>query len=283
MKKATTRVNYQQRISLVIEHIWNNLECPLDINRLADIACFSPYHFHRLYRGMLGETVSNTIRRLRLHHASSALLRSEQAVETIAKRFQYSGATAFIRAFVKQYGLTPEAYRQAKPRLTVIDKPNFIPQEFSAMFDVTYTQLEDINLAYLPHQGDYMNIGSTFEQLFSHAAGQGLMGADTRSFGLYYDDPASVATDKIRSEACLTASNATSPLETKTLGTQKYVAIVFKGPYAELETAYNWLYRQWLPEQQLELANAPVVEEYLNNPRELPPTEWLTRIHIPIA
>ncbi|AWB65806.1 hypothetical protein C2869_04840 [Saccharobesus litoralis] len=57
MKKAKTRVNYQNRLSRVVDYIWQNLTQPLDINQLADIACFSPYHFHRLYRGMLGETV----------------------------------------------------------------------------------------------------------------------------------------------------------------------------------------------------------------------------------
>ncbi|AWB65805.1 hypothetical protein C2869_04835 [Saccharobesus litoralis] len=72
----------------------------------------------------------------------------------IAKRYQYSGATAFIRAFQQQYSLTPEAYRQAKPRLTALQKPQFLAKEYTTMFDVTFTQLEEITLAYLPHQGD---------------------------------------------------------------------------------------------------------------------------------
>ncbi|AWB65804.1 hypothetical protein C2869_04830 [Saccharobesus litoralis] len=130
-------------------------------------------------------------------------------------------------------------------------------------------------------------MGNTFEQLFTHAAGQGLLennSTQNRSFGLYYDDPETVATDKLRSKAGLTVDRAVqAPLETETLPPQKYVSIEFKGPYSELETAYHWLYHQWLPEKQLELADAPVVEEYLNNPRELPPSEWLTRINIPIA
>jgi AraC family transcriptional regulator len=55
-----------------------------------------------------------------------------------------------------------------------------------------------------------------------------------------------------------------------------------KGPYAELERAYAWLYGTWLPQSGEEAADRPVFEEYLNNPRALPPQEWLTDICLPL-
>jgi AraC family transcriptional regulator len=56
-----------------------------------------------------------------------------------------------------------------------------------------------------------------------------------------------------------------------------------KGPYAELHKAYRWLYRDWLPKSGEQCADRPCFEEYLNNPRTLPPEEWLTDICLPLA
>jgi len=62
----------------------------------------------------------------------------------------------------------------------------------------------------------------------------------------------------------------------------KYVSILFKGSYAELERPYNWLFGEWIPNNRLEAANFPPFEEYLNNPKETPPNELLTRINCKI-
>ena len=70
MTRKETRESYAKRLQRVVEHIWANLDQPLDLNQLADIACLSPYHFHRVYRAMIGETVTETLSRSRLHRAS---------------------------------------------------------------------------------------------------------------------------------------------------------------------------------------------------------------------
>jgi AraC family transcriptional regulator len=56
-----------------------------------------------------------------------------------------------------------------------------------------------------------------------------------------------------------------------------------RGPYAELNKAYRWLYREWLPTSGEQCADRPIFEEYLNNPRALPPEQWLTDICLPLA
>jgi len=76
------------------------------------------------------------------------------------------------------------------------------------MFNVETISIDEINLAGYPHKGDYMEITGTFEKLFMEANSQNLLNEKTRSFGLYYDDPKSVATDELRSMACLTVANA---------------------------------------------------------------------------
>jgi AraC family transcriptional regulator len=58
--------------------------------------------------------------------------------------------------------------------------------------------------------------------------------------------------------------------------------LVFRGPYAELERAYSWLYRDWLPASGEEPADQPAREDYLNDPKTTPPAEWLTAVMLPL-
>ena len=62
-----------------------------------------------------------------------------------------------------------------------------------------------------------------------------------------------------------------------------YARLRYKGPYADMKDAYRWLYNTWLPHSGYEAADAPCFEDYLNNPRDVPPTELLTDIHLPLA
>ncbi|MEW8499130.1 MAG: GyrI-like domain-containing protein, partial [Candidatus Thiodiazotropha taylori] len=57
------------------------------------------------------------------------------------------------------------------------------------------------------------------------------------------------------------------------------VSLLFKGSYAELEKPYDWLFGQWLPQSGYEAADFPPFEEYLNDPKDTPPSELLTRIN----
>jgi AraC family transcriptional regulator len=71
-------------------------------------------------------------------------------------------------------------------------------------FQATVRDIPAIRVAALPHRGDYINIGSTFERLSALAAAQGLFGPHTRSFGIYYDDPSATPRESLRSDACIT-------------------------------------------------------------------------------
>lgn len=61
---------YAARLARVLDHIYDHLDEPLDIQKLAEIACLSPYHWHRIYHAMYGESLPTTVRRLRLHRAA---------------------------------------------------------------------------------------------------------------------------------------------------------------------------------------------------------------------
>ncbi len=289
--KSSTSTNYRQRLTAVIDYIHDNINGALDINTLADVAIMSPYHFHRVYRELMQETVNATVRRLRLQQAAVQLIRTDLPVKTIAMDVSYGSTEAFTRAFTAQFSISPAAYRDSKQHLNITDEPfiAMLPIEkkrYTTMFNAETIDLEKVNLAAYSHQGDYMEIGSTFEKLFLSANSHNMLDENTRSFGLYYDDPKSVATDSLRAKACLSINEGqalTEDFEHITLPAGKCVSVLFKGPYAELEKPYDWLFGHWIPENNLEIADFPPFEEYLNDPKETPPNELLTRIYCLLA
>lgn len=288
MKNSTSNT-YRQRLTQVIDYIHNNLNGDLSVNTLADIAIMSPYHFHRIYREMAQETLNATIRRLRLQRAAVELIRSDMPIASIAKQVSYGSIEAFSRAFTKQFGDTPSHYREQKQAKQISQEPYIamLPiteKEYDLMYEVEMIQMEELPLYGYHHQGDYMEIGSTFEKLFIYAGSHHLLDQNTRSIGLYFDDPESVDKDKLRSMACLTTQSAVNPNdkdapESTKIPAGKCATLLFKGSYAELEKPYNWFFGEWLPKSGYEAANFPPFEEYLNDPKDTPPSELLTRIH----
>jgi AraC family transcriptional regulator len=142
-----------------------------------------------------------------------------------------------------------------------------------------------IRVAALLHRGDYSQIATTFAQLAGIAASLNLFGPLTRSFAVYYDDPSATPRGALRSDACLTVPEGWSPtsrLELREICGGRYAVALHVGPYADLAHAYKWLYGTWLVQSGEELADRPIVEEYLNDARTVPPNDLRTDIWLPL-
>ncbi len=283
MPKPTTALDYGRRLERVARYIAENLDAKLTLERLAGVAHLSVFHFHRIYREATGETVTDTIRRARLNRAAKDLVAGTPSLAKIARRAGYGSAAAFARAFAADYGLPPAAYR----RRAQLGSPagSLAQTQEMFMYSVEIRDVPALRLAALRHTGSYMDIGGSFERLFALAAPRGLVGPDSQCVGRYYDDPESVATSALRSDACMTLSAGAVPdgaLELIEQPACRCAIVRHRGPYAELERAYRWLFRTWLPQSGEEPDDQPCFEIYLNDPRQLPPTEWLTDVCLPL-
>jgi AraC family transcriptional regulator len=280
MTKPETRMDYGRRIARVTDHIAENLDADLNVERLAGVAHFSPFHFHRIYREATGETLADTVRRLRLHRAAVELTRDDTALERIAKRAGYGTLAAFSRAFATDYGVPPGAYRLRGKLLPPNPKQ---PHAASANYSVQLAPFEGVRLAAIEHRGDYQKIGNSFAKVQIFFVAHEMPA--TRSFGIYFDDPESVQEKELRAEAGLVTDQkipAHQKIREVKIPAMLCASVLHKGPYAELERAYRHLFREWLPGSGYEAADFSCFEEYLNDPREVPPTEWLTRVHLPL-
>lgn len=282
MNGETAWAVYETRLRRVSNHIHEHLDEELDMDGLAEIACLSPYHWHRIYRAIYGETAAATVKRLRLHRAAGDIVETDLGISEIAKRSGYPNVQSFNRIFKAVYGMPPARYRKEGSHTLFESKQ----RKASIMFDISIRTLKPTEVVGVSHQGSYMGIGKAFEQLFGtlYARGQGQPGQ--RMIGIYLDDPDVVAVDKLRSYACVetdAAQPAQAPLERRTLEGGDYAVLRHKGPYAEMHKAYTWLYGEWLPMSGRKLRDTVMFEEYLNNPRDVAPAELLTDINLPLV
>jgi AraC family transcriptional regulator len=271
---------YTERVQRVVDYLAEHLDDALDLETLSRVACFSPYHFHRTYRALLGETVGDTVRRLRLHRAAVDLLDRELSIERTAGRAGYGSQAAFTRAFRAEYGRPPARYRGAR-QVAQLDRERNL-----AMYQVEIISLPRLRVAAIQHRGDYQLAGQLFERLMAVAATTGLLTAGTRSIGIFFDDPAAVQEAELRAAACITVPDSWSPsgefAEAHVEG-GRYARIIHTGPYTELKTAYDWLYQTWLPNSAEEPRDLPCVEEYLNNPRQVAAKDLETAVMMPLV
>ena len=177
--------------------------------------------------------------------------------------------------------MSPQDYRARGG----VPYPALPPKHTTATYPVKIRDIAALPVVALPHHGDYMSIGASFSQLETLLTLRGHLPApQARYFGIYYDDPAGCPTAQLRAAAAvaLGGADATPPLQTLTLAAGRYAVLEHRGAYAELHRAYDWLYRDWLLNSPYQLADAPCLEEYLNDWQQVPPQELRTNIYLPL-
>ena len=106
-------IDYKKRLTNVLEFIASHLDEDLPLEKVAAIAHFSPFHFHRVFKYLTGETLSQYINRQRVEKAAMALMHKDWAMADIASRYGFGDPTSFSRAFKKHYNQTPTKFRKS--------------------------------------------------------------------------------------------------------------------------------------------------------------------------
>ena len=107
------RKAYIGRINKVIRHIEDHLDGDLSLAALSQVAAFSPFHFHRLFKAMVGENVYEYVKRIRLERSAHYLAnRSDWSITEIAAACGFASLSAFSRAFSEHFGVSPREYRR---------------------------------------------------------------------------------------------------------------------------------------------------------------------------
>lgn len=281
-----TAIEYRERLLMVMEHIQANMDGDLQLETLADIAGFSPYHFHRVFRAFMGEPVRQYIKRLRLRRAAKQLLCEEKSVTEVALDAGYETASAFNKAFKQMFGVSPTAF----------DGPVFVPDEFDEQ-RVTI----DAEIRYLPvrkvlYVRRFGLVGGTFTKasqdayrvLWTFLSKYNLWSHIVACLGITPDDFEVVPDADCRFDACMElADDADYQLEgevqEQVIEAGRFAVFMHIGPYDTLWKSWQIIYRDWLPDSGETLRDAAPYEVYIDNPSHTPPDQLRTEIHVPLV
>jgi AraC family transcriptional regulator len=271
-KHEATWNDYQARILRVLIHIQNHLDEALDLEVLARLACFSSFHFHRIFAAMTGETLADHVRRLRLERAARELRSGARQVVQVALDAGYDAHEAFTRAFRAAYGVSPTEFRRATAPIAIRPAPSgvhfkpgtplttFNTDHFpSKVMKVIIKKIKPKRVAYLRHLGPYDQVGQTWQDLTGRLSADRQIHRRSVFIGIGHDNPSVTPAADLRYDACVTVGDEYEP--PKPVGVQTIVgghyAVIKNCPVPKIKEAFHYLYGKWLAESSRELRPAP--------------------------
>ncbi len=283
-QKQSNKAFYDEKLNVIIEYINNNLDNKIDVKTLAEISHFSPFHFHRISRALLGEPIGAYISRTRLETAAKMIRYSTLNIEAIAYNVGFETPSSLSKAFKIHFGISPTEYR--KNKLFNFKKSNIMNATLSIK-KPKIQDIEDQQCLYYRMQGAYQTLDYTgaWKKLWEQVKAQKLFTKGIQHFGLPHDDPKVTDEDKIRYDACLIIHKDAKPdgdIGVKTLSGGKFAVFLYQGSYKYFADVYNHIFNEWLLNTDYELRDEPVRERYISNPERVAEDKLKTEFYIPI-
>ncbi|MCG8313255.1 MAG: AraC family transcriptional regulator [Pseudomonadales bacterium] len=287
---------YRKRIDSVLKYIEENLDRKISLAEAAEVSHFSAYHFHRIFTGLMGETVNDYVVRRRLERAVNRLIfKPELSVTQIAMENGFSSSANFSKAVKLHFGFSPSEIRN--PEKINNSKIGKISSKYGKDFnpadlypqritnDVMNKQnLEDTHMNIEVRELDCQQVCTlasqrgyepeaiyeTWDKLTQWGAGHGVGEAQQQRYAFAFDNPAVTPVDKCRYSASIvidTNIQVRPPFSRSEIPKGMYAVLYFKGPPEETLTAQLSIYSDWLPNSGFEPDNFPMLERYLNDVR----------------
>ena len=317
-----SRQQYISRINRVIDYIEANLDQDLSLASLAKVANFSQFHFHRIFRAMVGETLNGFIQRIRIEKAATRLLDNPKAsITEIAFDCGFSSSATFARAFRERYRMSASEWRSARlvknSKNCKTNSKNRQPLgKNSKDFDLSSYYIDDqtqnliwrikmknkekikvevrempeLNVAYVRHIGPYKGDSELFQGLFDKlmkwAGPRGLLRfPETQVLSVYHDDPKITREDKLRTSVCITVPKDTAvdgEVGKMAVPGGKFAVASFEIAGDEFQDAWNMLMGGWMPESGFQPDDRLCFELFHNNPEEHPENKFVVDICVPV-
>jgi AraC family transcriptional regulator len=263
---------YAERIHQSIDYISEHLSEEISLERLSVVACFSPFHFHRIFSAFTGETPRDYIERLRLERAANLLcVTRSKTVSDMAYDCGFTAISSFSRAFKKHYGVSPSGFLQKHKddfHSLNVPKNKRMPQKSAAeLSSVQIKKLPAFHVAYIQTlEGYATGIPKAWNKLLPQMQLHNLLQTDSTLLGIPYDNPGVTPREKCRYRACITVPDKViftrGELKTFDLEEALYALYHFKGTREEISDAYAFFYGQWLIQSGYLPDEKPLLEFY---------------------
>jgi AraC family transcriptional regulator len=278
--------DYKARINRVIDYIEQNLANDFALDELACVAGFSKYHFHRIFRSMMDESLFHFIQRLRLEKAALMLRRDlTRTVTDIALDCGFAGSAAFARSFVRMFGMPATAWRKQgatrtgpsinksnqRKRIGNRGKARILPVRYSSYnqtvlnvpkerkdreeHQVEIKEVPETTVAYVRYIGPFKGNAGLFRKLaarlFRWAGPRHLLHfPETNFLILCHDAPGLTAEEKLRISVCISVPPHTGTggeIGKMTIPDGTYACARFRLLASQYEEAWRCVFRSWFP------------------------------------
>ena len=273
---------YIENIQTVLSYIDAHLDKTHNLEELSQKAHLSKFHFHRIMRAYLNESLGSYISRIRMETAVKLIRYSKQPIKDIAYNIGYQTPAAFNKTFKKLFNTTPLDVRKNN-FIRTQDQTATEPKHFE--FLVTEKVFPTTQVIYQQSRGAIggKETSENWDNFFHKANKNGLINFNTKFYGINWDDPEITETSKIRYDACISVTSETiESFSIRTIAGGKHLCFLYKGDYQNLGEVYDCIFREWIIKKEIELKEAPIFEHYINNKSQTPKDELLTEIYIPI-
>ncbi|MCU7495336.1 MAG: AraC family transcriptional regulator [Ignavibacteria bacterium] len=307
---------YESRIRRVLNYINDNLDKDLSLEILSREAYFSPYHFHRLFSALTGETPLEMVKRLKLEKAANLLVTDRSlSITDAALRCGFSSSASFARSFKEHFGCNATEWRESGfiEHAKALNEESKNCKEHSRNWkefrieEVYFSSVDNnspetnlrritmnveiktkpaLHLAYVSHHEGYNSkIGQAFDKLCRWAAPRGLLKPDTVFLGISLDNPDITPADKCRYNACISVPENIK--EEKGIGVMDMPELTcatytYEGLQDGIDKAYKEVYSKWLPQSGYQPGDFPSFEIYLNDPKSDPERKFKLEVCLPV-
>jgi AraC family transcriptional regulator len=281
----------QKHIFRVLDYIDQHIEESLTLEKLANVSTYSPFHFQRMFKSIVGETPAAYVKRNRLENAAHLLIYEQhKPITQIALICGFSSLSYFTYSFQSYFNTSPKKWREGAylerfPR--EYDDNSKISKQVSRMLkdkydSSSYNEFKWLDLAKVETRvlpkcntikslniGPYTNgIPKTWEEIYRWSESRDLLNEDSLFFGMPKNNPYITPPDKSRYDchiSILEPGNLQYVEDPYVFIGGKHVVYEFEEPvdYSErslLIECYSELYSFWLPRSGY---------KYLSNPVEL--------------
>lgn len=294
-----------------MDYIDDHIDQPLELNDLAQVANFSPFHFHRIFSFFMGETPLNFIQRLRLEKAAMMIWKDDDMpITEAAYSCGFNSVSLFSRTFRKYFGMTAKEFRKTEKVVFSKDgklyskngqlvrknvkyhfelDSEFCDVEFK-QFIIMETKIEikempDMKAIYCRHIGPFEQIHQAYEKLAKWAVPRNLyIPGTTKTATVTHDDPSITELSKIRQSACIIVEEdikVEGEIGKMVIPGGKYVVGHFEINNHEFQQAWNTMCH-WFTESGYQQADGNTFELYHNNFETHPQKKHIVDICIPV-
>ncbi|WP_164465149.1 AraC family transcriptional regulator [Chryseobacterium lactis] len=296
---------YKKRIVKTIRYIDENLDADLSLEKIAGISAYSPFHFHRIFKLITGETLQNYIIRKRTEKSAFFLaLRKDVGIKDICFELGFSNHSVFTKTFKKYYGVPPSEFRKTSPEtfhkiLQLQRKNGQVDTVFSQYIcnienllnwttmnlKIEVKEMPEMNLASVMSLG-IVNVEPSFNVLVDWAVKKNLFPRENvKMISVYHDSFKVTPPDKVRIHACMLLKEKLEKQEgeifSETLEGGKYIVGSGEVTLHDFEQCWVSLFL-WMNEHHYSMRRAFPFEIYHSNFKEHPEGKMIVDFCIPV-